>query len=223
MRLALDRGLKKVYPSSSPLDIVHSHKHVAETFGSKQDSIYLGRLGGAPATIFNPSLATLQRRLDHLEQVHVTRAEVDRAAKYFKRAVLFYEDEAERLNAIKDVLDGVIGEKGDWDFTLNWADNIRPHGSWWSDVDKFLIFVLELKNTLGLAGDAVLQAVVDYCKIISRDRIHHLASFSSNPLGLIYVSSSNISGNSVTMLLSSLVLAQITSRFPQPFVLDGST
>lgn len=119
--------------------------------------------------IFNRALATLQQRLDHLEQVQVSRSEVERAAKYLLCAVTFYEDEAHRQKAIKELFDEAIGEKGEWDLALGWADNIKPDGSWW--YDGFLILVLELKNTLGLSGDALLQAVVDYSKIVSREKV----------------------------------------------------
>lgn len=119
--------------------------------------------------IFNPALATLQQRLDHLEQVQVSRLEVQRAANYLRSAVKFYKDESRRQEVIKGLIDEAIGEDGEWGLTLGWADNIKPDGSWW--YDTFLILVLELKNTLGLAGDALYQAVVDYSKILSREKV----------------------------------------------------
>lgn len=36
--------------------------------------------------------------------------------------------------------------------------------------NTFLILVLELKNTLGLSGDTLYQAVVDYRKFVSREK-----------------------------------------------------
>src|SRR5882762_2380209 len=62
--------------------------------------------------------------------------------------------------------------------SLDWADNIIPAGGWW--YDTFLILVLELKNALGLSGDALLQAAIDYSKIVSREKVRFLISAASN-------------------------------------------
>lgn len=62
-----------------------------EVSGRDTCNIHLERLGGPPAVIFNRVLATLQPRLDHLEQIEVDRAEVNRAARYLRCAVKFYE------------------------------------------------------------------------------------------------------------------------------------
>ena len=167
--LALNDGLKRFPPTPSPSNIVHSSNKLADILGGETPSIHLGRPGGVPATIFNPALASLQRRLDNLEEVQVTRPEVDHAARYLRCAVAFYKDEALRQNAIKDLVDQMIGEQGQWGSTLSWADNIKPDGGWW--YQDFLLFALELKNTLGLSGDALLQAVFDYSKIVSREKV----------------------------------------------------
>jgi hypothetical protein len=137
--------------------------------GGDKPSIHLGGPGGVPAAIFNPALAMLQRRLSQLEQVHVSRSEVERAAKYLRCAVAFYDNEGLRQKAIKDLVDVAIGEAGEWGRSLDWADKLKPDGGWWYDM--FLILVLELKNTLGLSGDALLHAVIDYSKIVSREKV----------------------------------------------------
>jgi len=136
--------------------------------------------------IFNPALAILQQRLDHLEELPVSRSEVERATKYLRCAVTFYEDDARRRDAIQGLVDEAIGQKGEWGLTLGWADNIKPDVSWWHD--GFLILVLELMNTLGLSGDALLQAVVDYGKIVSRQKVRHpICRFESCGLPLFAV------------------------------------
>ena len=166
---ALDDHLERLPPALSPSDLVHSSHKIADLLGGDMPSIHLGRPGGAPVAIFNPALASLQRCLDNLEEVQVSRSEVQRAAKYLWCAVAFYEDEAHRQRAIKELVNEAIGEKGEWGHALSWADNIKPDGSWW--YDSFLILVLELNNTLGLSGDALLRAVIDYSKIFSRDKV----------------------------------------------------
>ena len=169
MLIALNDRLKSFPPEPSPSDLVHSSHKLAVLLGGEMPSIHLGRPGGIPVAIFNPALASLQRSLDNLEEVQVSRSEVERAANYLRCAVAFYEDEAHRQNAIKVLVDELIGEKGEWGYNLSWADNIKPVGSWW--YDGFLFLVLELKNTLGLSGDALLQAVFDFSKIVSRDKV----------------------------------------------------
>ncbi|KAF8623060.1 hypothetical protein AX15_006528 [Amanita polypyramis BW_CC] len=180
VKKALDEYLNRLPPAPSPSDIVRSSHKLADLLGGNHPPIYLGRPGGAPAVIFNPALAILKQRLDHLEELSVSRSEVERAAKYLRCAVTFYEDEARRQDAIQGLLDEAIGQKGEWGLALGWADNIKPDGSWW--YDEFLILVLELKNTLGLSGDALLQAVVDYSKIVSRQKFKRFREFCNFPI-----------------------------------------
>ena len=163
--------------------MVHSSNKLADLLGGNDPPIHLGRPGGAPAVIFNPALANLQQRLDHLEELPVSRSEVGRAAKYLRCAITFYEGKARRRDAMQGLVDEAIGQKGEWTLALDWADNIKPDGSWW--YDGFLILVLELKDTLGLSGDALLQAVVDYSKIVSREKVRcPICRFESRGLPL---------------------------------------
>ena len=69
--------------------MVHSSHKPADLLGGNDPPIHLGRPGGAPAVIFNPALANLQR-LDHLEELPVSRSEVGRAVKYLRCAITFY-------------------------------------------------------------------------------------------------------------------------------------
>ena len=163
--LAHGNLLKHFPPAGSPSELVRSSRKLADLLGSETTPIHLGRPGEVPVVIFNPALASLQWHLNNLEDVQVFRSEVERAAKYLRCAVAFYRDEILRQNAMKELVDEAIGEKGEWGCTLSWADNIKPGGSWWYGI--FLLLALELKNTLGLSGDALFQAVFDYSKIIS--------------------------------------------------------
>jgi hypothetical protein len=134
-----------------------------------------------------PALATLQRNLENLEKIKVSRSDIDCAAKYLRSAVDFYKDEAQRQKAIMKLIDEAIGRKGEWGFALDWADGIKPDGCWWHHL--FLVQVLELKNTLGLSGDALLQAIIDYSKIVAREKVRSSISapFKSHSLPLFAV------------------------------------
>lgn len=109
----------------SPSEIITSVAKIGESFGGVKARIHLGRPGGAPA-IFNPTLATLQHRLDHLDQIQVTRHGVRHAAQYLNLAIGFYNDETARENAIKEKLNLAIGQDGSWNTQLHWADGIKP-------------------------------------------------------------------------------------------------
>jgi hypothetical protein len=181
--LALDQSLDRLTPRSSPSEIVHSPDKVASLLGDKSPI----HLNGPPAAIFNPALAGLQRNLENLEEVKVSRNDVDCAAKYLRCAVDFYKDEAQRQKAIMDLINEAIGQNGEWGYALDWADGIKPDGCWWHDL--FLVQILELKNTLGLSGDALLQAIADYSKIVAREKVRSPIPVPSNPiayLGLQY-------------------------------------
>jgi hypothetical protein len=80
-----------------------------------------------------------------------------------------------------ELIEEATGKKGEWGSTLVWADRIKPDGCWWYGL--FLAQVLELKNTLGLSGDALLQAIIDYSKIIGQERVRSsLCRFESYSL-----------------------------------------
>ena len=63
----------------------------------------------------------------------------------------------------------IVGQDGNWNTQLNWAGGIKPDCCWW--YKEFLIAVLELKNIVGLVGNPVLQAIVDYSKMISQEKV----------------------------------------------------
>ncbi|KAF8340881.1 hypothetical protein F5887DRAFT_1225861 [Amanita rubescens] len=167
VKKALDERLNRLPPTPSPSDIDHSSHRLADLLGGDHPSIHLGR-------------TCLQQRLGHLEELPVSRSDVERAAKYLRCAITFYEDEARHQDAIRGLVDEAIGQNGEWGLALGWADNIKPDGSWWYDV--FLVLVLELKNTLGLSGDALLQALVDYSKIVSRQKFKRFREFCNFPI-----------------------------------------
>ena len=129
----------------------------------------------------------MQRNLDNLEEVKVSRNDVDCAAKYLRCAVDFYKDEVQRQKAITYLINEAIGQNGEWGYALDWADGIKPDSCWWHDL--FLVQILELKTTLGLSGDALLQAIADYSKIVAREKVRSPIPVPSNPiayLGLQY-------------------------------------
>ena len=107
MLIALNDRLKSFSPAPSPSDLVHSSYKLADLLGGEMPSIHLGQPGGVSVTIFNPALVSLQRSLENLEEVQVSRSDVKRAAKYLWCAVTFYEGEAHRQNAVKELVDEV--------------------------------------------------------------------------------------------------------------------
>ena len=174
LRLDLGNRLDSLRPASSPSEIIGSVTKIRELLEGVATHIYLGRPSGAPAAIFNPALATLQHRLDHLDHVNVTRQDVMHAADYLNQAIGFYSDETGREKALQGLLDVAVDQGGSWNKQLSWADGIKPDCCWWHK--DFLTMVLELKNTVGLAGNPVLQAIVDYSKIISQEKVRYAPS-----------------------------------------------
>ena len=176
--------------------------------------IYLGRPSGVPAAIFNPALAILQHRLDHLDHVNATRQDVMHAADYLNHAIGFYSDETSREKALQGLLDVAVDQGGSWNKQLSWADGIKPDCCWWHK--EFLTTVLELKNTVGLAGNPVLQAIVDYSKIISQEKVRYAPSAHLYNHGLPFVCSTNPFESFAISLPSSSVLLKIASTYSSP-------
>ncbi|KAF8720572.1 hypothetical protein AX14_010939, partial [Amanita brunnescens Koide BX004] len=95
-------------------------------------------------------------------ELPVSRTEVERAAKYLQCAVTFYEDDARRQDAIRGLVDEAIGQE---------VDGTTAFSSWsWSS------------EHIGLSGDALLQAVVDYSKIVSRQKFKRFREFCNFPI-----------------------------------------
>lgn len=128
--------------------------------------VYLDRV---PVAMFSPPLARLQQRFDGLDKVKPSPTEVACAAEFLGAAIDFFENEDLRQQAIYDYIDALVREPGQWEESLKWAGNIKPDASWWHK--KFPIILLELENTVGIGGDAILQSIVDYSKIISQEKV----------------------------------------------------
>jgi len=125
--------------------------------------------------------------------------------------VTFYKDEGQRQKVITGLVDEAIGEKGEWRRVLGWADNIKPDSCWWCY--EFLILVLELKNTLGLSGNALLQAAINYSKIVPQEKVRIPISTTSNPIAYLCCST-NAFGSTLISILYLLVPLPIDSKFP---------
>ena len=138
LRLDLGKRLDSLRPASSPSEIIGSVTKIRELLEGVAAHIYLGRPSGAPVAIFNPALATLQHRLDHLDQVKVTRQDVIHAADYFNQAIGFYSDETGRKKALKGLFDIAVDQGGSSNTQLNWAGGIKPDCCWWHK--EFLIW-----------------------------------------------------------------------------------
>ena len=143
----------------------------------------MGRPGGAPAAIFNPVLAILQRRLEDLEKVDVSVTQVRLAIQYLQARLPYYTGELDRETAINGLVDAAIGMKGVWGLKISWAGNIAPNAIWWSD--EFPILILELKNSMGLGGDAFLQAVIVYSKLVTQEKVECPISAALRPMAYL--------------------------------------
>jgi len=73
----------------------------------------------------------LQRNLENLEQVEISPSDVGHVGQYLRCAINFYKDEAQRQNAIMELIEEGTGKKGEWGSTLVWADRIKPDSCWW--------------------------------------------------------------------------------------------
>ncbi|KAG5651027.1 hypothetical protein H0H81_010155 [Sphagnurus paluster] len=147
-------------------------------------------LGGAPAAIFNPALAALQSRLNHLDEVQVDSQDITNATEYLDAASRTYRDENIRERVIKQNVNVAIGRHGSWNLKLDWADGIKASCCWWHE--DFLVMVMELKNTVGLDGNPLVQAIADYAKIISQEKYKPFRDFCNFPTVLLGIAENRI-------------------------------
>ena len=81
----------------------------------------------------------------------------------------FYKDDEARQQNIEELLNQAIGQDVNWKSTLDWAGDITPSAMW--TFGDFAAIVLELKNSLGISGDAIHQAIIDYAKMVSSKKV----------------------------------------------------
>ncbi|KAG5649917.1 hypothetical protein H0H81_001495 [Sphagnurus paluster] len=186
----LGERITSLCPSNSPSETAGSPAKIREVIEGNKSRVYVGRPGGAPAAIFNPALAALQLRLENLDQVKVDHGDVVNAAEYMDKAITAYDDESAREKAIKTCIDIAVGQSGDWNSRLDWADAIKPDCAWWHKL--FLTIVLELKNIDGLAGNPSFQSIIDYCKIIPQKKYQEFHEFSNFPVVILGVAENRI-------------------------------
>jgi len=74
---------------SYPSETVHSPLKWPGYWEGRVSHLHLNEL---PTAVFKPRFATLQRKLENLEEINVSRSDVDCAAKYLRSAVKFYKD-----------------------------------------------------------------------------------------------------------------------------------
>jgi hypothetical protein len=156
---------------------VQNAKGVAAFLDPEKGRVYLDRV---PVAMFSPPLARLQQRLDGLDKVEPSPAEVACASGFLEAAINFSKNEGLCQQAIYEYIDALLREPGRWEERLKWAGNIKSDASWCHK--NFPIILLELENTLGIDGDAILQAVVDYSKIISQEKVLRCHAAALNPL-----------------------------------------
>jgi hypothetical protein len=152
---------------------------VNEIFGDPNCQIHINQV---PAVIFNPALAALQQLLENLDEIEVSRQDVVRAVNYLLAANAYYVDEDARELAIKKIIDQTMGGTVEWQAVVNLDGEviIKPDRcDWYRD---FLIAIHELKNTIGINGDAHLQAVIGYSKIVTRNKVLCLIFTASIPV-----------------------------------------
>lgn len=190
LRKDLGERITSLCPSNSPSETAGSPAKIREVIEGNKSRVYVGRPGGAPAAIFNPALAALQLRLENLDQVKVDHGDVVNAAEYMDKAITAYDDESAREKAIKTCIDIAVGQSGDWNSRLDWADAIKPDCAWWHKL--FLTIVLELRNIDGLAGNPSFQSIIDYCKIIPQKKYQEFHEFSNFPVVILGVAENRI-------------------------------
>ncbi|KAG5649767.1 hypothetical protein H0H81_002109 [Sphagnurus paluster] len=181
----LGNRIASLRPTSSPSETVSNVGKIRQLIEGEKAHVHVGRPGGAPAAIFNLALAALQSRLENLRDVEVDFRDIANAADYLDRATKTYDDEAAREKAIQDCIDIAVGQRGEWNAKLEWADAIKPRCAWWHKL--FLMIVLELKNIKGLSGNPSLQSLVDYGKIISHMKYQQYQQYTNFPVVLLGV------------------------------------
>ncbi|RXW14766.1 hypothetical protein EST38_g11088, partial [Candolleomyces aberdarensis] len=104
IRKALTHCLDCMAAGPSPSATVANTQHVAAFLGDQG----FGCVDRIPVAIFSPPLARLERRIDILEQVPVSRAKIDRAGSLLSKLIGFCKDDNERRSLIESDIDSLV-------------------------------------------------------------------------------------------------------------------
>ncbi|EGO20791.1 hypothetical protein SERLADRAFT_477272 [Serpula lacrymans var. lacrymans S7.9] len=165
--------------------------------------------------MFSPPLAHLQRALAELGDLEVTEHDVSHASSFLSSTIMSYHNEDSRRNAIRQHVDHLMGEPGQWEERLDRVGNIQPDASWWQG--EFPVTILKLKNAPGIGGDPFVQSLADYSKIVSDPQLAHFQGSCNFPVLLLGLSGNRIEiGVAVcvgSIYASRLVAFNITPGF----------
>ncbi|KAF4612659.1 hypothetical protein D9613_011736 [Agrocybe pediades] len=192
-KMKLAKGLEKKFsfPSSGPppSQVVASAEYIEAFFNATTRPV---SMDGVPVAMFSPPLAKLQQHVENLNALKPTNGEILLATRYWACATKWYKDESDREKDIRQHVDSLVGQPGQWQTRLDWAGNngIKPDAAWWHLL--FVLIIFELKNILGIAGDAILQSAVDYEKIVSSAKFKKFSASSNFPAVLLGISGSRI-------------------------------
>ncbi|KJA26392.1 hypothetical protein HYPSUDRAFT_319166 [Hypholoma sublateritium FD-334 SS-4] len=139
--------------------------------------------------------------------MEVSHATIKHASNLLAHLVQFHEDEgalgAQIIDDISALLDG-----GEWYKQIGVATKIRPYASWF--YKSYPIGLLELKNTLGIGGDAMYKVIVDYTKIIATEEFKLLQGACNFPVVLLAISGACLQVSAVVFAGSVYVTSLLT-------------
>lgn len=134
---------------------------------------------GPFTALFHPALGMLKHHLMHLDQIE------DPSAAHYKLAYKFiticndgFKKEDRRQARLRGIIEGLIGEDAEWQKNFEGGTAV-PDAVWgWRQV---IWAIMELKNVDGMGGNATLQAVLDYSKLISQSQVRSSMTFAPSP------------------------------------------
>ncbi|KAI0808283.1 hypothetical protein C8Q74DRAFT_1363684 [Fomes fomentarius] len=141
---------------------------------------------GPPAALFSPVLGLLHYHLAHLDddlpEIRIDHHELQRAHAFISASLESYDNEDARGEAVK-ALKASLHPNVQWKPTRN---GITPDVVFGSPA-SLPCGILQLKNEVGLDGDASLQARVSYVKCVTEDKeeIKRLRKISNCPAVVI--------------------------------------
>ncbi|KAL5520604.1 hypothetical protein ACEPAF_2605 [Sanghuangporus sanghuang] len=148
---------------------------------------------GPPTALFHPVLARLRHRLRHLDQIDEPSADhFEWAHKFLQVCNNGFKRENIMEGELKQIINAVIGEDATWQEYLR-DKRAKPDAVW----GKIIIrAILELKNVDGVGGNPILQATLDYAKILfqARDQAQNrnCVVWSNWPIILIGIAGSRL-------------------------------
>ncbi|KIK52913.1 hypothetical protein GYMLUDRAFT_77698 [Collybiopsis luxurians FD-317 M1] len=140
-------------PSQSAIDPKSCHNVAGGVYDGRPAGFH-----GLPNALFDSRLAKLEEAMSNLDTIEVDKVYIEFALKLISASIAFYRQDNHRERRLCEIIFDNLFPNGEW---LKEIKHGKPEAFW------LLSLIFELKNERGVGGDARMQCILDYLKLLN--------------------------------------------------------